>query len=131
MKSLRAIPARLLAAVLITSLVVACAHGGAPQSTNQRAVQALRDANTIYEQTLIEAGHAHATGAITDAQLEQVRKVGHEAESALRSAQLALGIYLTAKSPDSTDLDTTIAQLTATVQSLVNLWEQIHGQHQP
>lgn len=110
-----------LALLLVLPLSTACAGlggaGAAPATAakltpSQSLYKAYRvplsTAAGLYEDALREAGALHARGAISDEQLEQMRKAGRTAGAALRLARSALAAYLahSANASPSTELFT-------------------------
>lgn len=100
----------ILSLVTCFALIQACTTTTAPSVSTHTSTSAapLSSAQLIYQQygprlessarianILLEAaGEAHGNHLITDAQLEQVRALGHSAESALNLAKAALKLYI-------------------------------------
>lgn len=69
-----------------------------PTSTGANRVyaqyaQSLATSARIYEATMIASGEAHGSGLISDSQLEQIRTIGAQVQSALLLAKSALQVY--------------------------------------
>jgi hypothetical protein len=106
-----------------TVLVLMGCAGTVQRSPEERFYRALRDANAVYETAMVEAGTAHASGALTDEQLERVRTIGRATASSLRTAQASLEAWLAVGQGDPALVEVALADVT---RSLVELLGEVN-----
>ena len=113
------VPAALLFAVLLAGCADGCASSGTV-TPEARAVSALKNANMVYEETLIATGAAYGAGVISEAQKDQIETLAQPVYVALESAKSALILYLSVRSEDPAALTAAVGDVSETLKALLD-----------